>query len=438
MSSPSFISSHFTDPGGMWLIAVGGPSRIGKTALIDHIISKYARIYRRPKSVTSRQRRDGEGLGEYVFVVDAEIERLYAEGKLLNLDVAYGNKYGIDLAHLQQLCQEHIRPIKEIHPQNQDALKNKLDEMIGVLVLPRGGLVRQRENEDHRLEEDAKYYQNVEDKKFDIVLHIDPGDSLDNAAEWLHFAICAAIISKHLPISTASLSNRHGYESLATEFTDDLRPTTRDFHRMSQHFLQDVIARYVRSGQHVLEIGAGRGWLRETFAWPALTYTAVDISFQMLSLSKNRDFRCVASAEYLPFRSAVFDTVFCILMDPFCYPRPLCEIRRVLKRSGYLIFTAPCGEWARRLRPEAAKHMTEFVKMDGSRVTVASFAYSSEQLFELLHACGFEILAMRQLSSGLLGELSTCSAAIREVVGPHEDMPVLNAVIATPAIKEEF
>src|SRR5229473_2284427 len=125
MSLLPLSSPHFADPSGLWLIAIGGPSRTGKTTLINHLVSKYESAYQRPRSFTSREKRNGEGLGEYTFVSDQQIEHLYAKGELLNLDVAYGNKYGIDIAHLRYLCTQGIRPIKEIHPQNQEVLKDK-------------------------------------------------------------------------------------------------------------------------------------------------------------------------------------------------------------------------------------------------------------------------------------------------------------------------
>src|ERR1700685_1432834 len=110
------------------LVAVGGPSSVGKKSLINRLIQKFPHVYQRPRSFTSRPRRSGEDLDEYTFLTRLEIERLHKNGELLNFDEAYGHAYGISKIHLNELCQTGLIPVKEIHPANQPLLRQSVAE----------------------------------------------------------------------------------------------------------------------------------------------------------------------------------------------------------------------------------------------------------------------------------------------------------------------
>ena len=387
------------------LVAVGGPSSVGKTTLINQLIRRRDTVYQRPKSFTSRTRRIGEDGSEYDFLSTEEIKSLHECGALLNLDEAYGNLYGISNSHMRRLCVDGLLPIKEIHPANHEALRNKIDTFISVLVIARTSLQSKRQEDKSRSDVDNEYYSNADPRAFDIVLRFDPTDPIDDVIDSLHCAISAELANKELFASEVAVLNRIGYDSLAAEFTDDFRETTRDFHRLSKDFLVEAIRLYVGPAQDVLEIGPGSGWLRTTLRWPQVNYTAVDISPAMLQWPAHGDQRVLASADRLPFGSMTFDCVFGVLMDPFCYPKALCEIRRVTKRSGHFILVVPCADWSNRIRVAETKDRTEFVRSDGHRVTVASFTHSLRDLSKLLAECGLEIVEERNLSSLSIGRL---------------------------------
>ena len=112
-----------------------------------------------------------------------------------------------------------------------------------------------------------------------------------------------------------------------------------------------LLARYV-NGTSLLEIGTASGrfvGFVERMGWD---YTGIDISAQMLRLSKSNGSKLVqGDGEEIPLRSSIFDTVFCLHTFHFI-PEPLrCieESRRVLKEGGFLVLIFEMDNWLRRL-----------------------------------------------------------------------------------------
>ncbi len=81
-------------------------------------------------------------------------------------------------------------------------------------------------------------------------------------------------------------------------------------------------------------------------------YTGLDISGQMLQLSKNNGCKLVqGDAEEIPVKSSLFETVVCLHTFHFL-PNPIQCIKesyRVLKDGGFLILIFETDNWLRRL-----------------------------------------------------------------------------------------
>jgi guanylate kinase/ubiquinone/menaquinone biosynthesis C-methylase UbiE len=419
------------------LVAVGGPSGCGKTALIDRLIGSHPRIYQRPISFTSREKRQGEEECEYTFVSREEMGNRYAAGDLVNLDSVYGNLYGMSKTSLGSAAVQGRIFIKEIHPANHDKLREAGILLVRVLlIVPTWLTARQNGRGAMRSVEDMMYYRELDPTNFDIVLPLSTSDDLELVAEWFHTAIQAAIATKQMNESDIIAINRLGYEAISPQFSDSQRVTTRDFHRLSYRFFEDAINRYVADDKEVLEVGSGSGWLRTTFPWPDGRYTSTDLAFSMLQGDAHGIRRIVASADHLPFRSLTFDIVFGSLIDPFCYPTALCELRRVLRRDGLMVVTAPSADWSSRLRAPHQRYRTSFEMVDGKSVTVGSFTYSKEELRNLIVNSGFEIVELTELLSTDIPTLSEASPAILKTLG-SSSVAIMNTCIAKPRIRWE-
>ncbi len=112
-----------------------------------------------------------------------------------------------------------------------------------------------------------------------------------------------------------------------------------------------LLAKYVK-GPSFLEVGTATGrfiGFAERMGWD---YTGLDISGQMLRLSKNNGCKLVqGDAENIPVRSSSFDTVVCLHTFHFL-PNPIQCIKesyRVLKDGGHIILIYETDNWLRRL-----------------------------------------------------------------------------------------
>ncbi|MHA1616279.1 MAG: methyltransferase domain-containing protein [Candidatus Njordarchaeales archaeon] len=132
-----------------------------------------------------------------------------------------------------------------------------------------------------------------------------------------------------------------------------------------------------------VEIGVGTGM----FAKALNIEYGIDPAWKPLLLARQRGIKVVQGvAENLPFKSTLFDAAFlivtiCFLREPL---KALLEIRRILKRGGYLIigFIDRNSPWGRfYLRKKERKH--PFYK-------VAKF-YSVEEIEEILKDLDFRI-----------------------------------------------
>lgn len=421
------------------LVAVGGPSGSGKTALIDRLIARYPQLYARPISYTSRKQRLNEGSSEYSFVSRDTILSMSSTGMLLNLDNVYGELYGMAKSSFASAASDSLILVKEIHPAHHDALTPSVDCLVKVLLIgdyDSRPLASSTDNTRHQ--SDQAYYALVDRAAFDIVMKSWQTDALDDIADWFHVAIQSTIETRALAVADLADSIIKGYDDIFDEFSDINRITTRNFHTLSRGFMQGAIHALVREGNAVLEVGPGSGWLRSTFLWPEVNYTAIDISLSMLRHWDHGARRVVASAERLPFRNLSYDFVFASLMDAFCYPLALCELRRVLSRSGHLIITSPSSVWSDRIRPHERKRLTTFRRRNGREVSVPSFTYSHQEFVDFLSRCGFEIVVSESLTSGFLQGERQLSAAILSCVSKlSDDLPILNACIAKPSLPWE-
>lgn len=420
------------------LVAVAGPSGVGKTHIISALLTRWDSFYARPRSYTTRNRREGEETREYVFVSREWLLAQANEGHLANLDEAYGNLYAMARTDLEALLRRGMHAVKEIHPANIPTLRKQYPRLVAVLIRPIHSRQSDRLIPDDRRAADDAFYANLDISAFDVIVTATGSEPSEVLAEDVHVAVSAQLgPGRHFPHPALIDSiNATGYALVAAEFTDDQRPTTSNFHEATYPFFERQIAA-ITSGSVCLEIGPGRGWLRSALIWPSVDYRAVDIARSMLDLipSANIPSHC-SSARNLPFGSRSFDFVLASLADGYCYPAALCEIRRVLNPSGTLVLTAPAVEWARGIRSGPHRDTTRFTLKSGSVVEVFSFTFMLEELLRLLKQCGFAIVSAERIYGRSISAHSTISEALSDSARAQDvsldDLAIINALVATP------
>ncbi|HUD20869.1 MAG TPA: class I SAM-dependent methyltransferase [Candidatus Saccharimonadales bacterium] len=364
---------------------------------------------------------------------------------MLNLDMAYGYVYGMSKKAVHDYISSGCFPVKEVHPRNQPPLRHFYPDLVSVLIIPIAVLQGvdaafwKSYRETDRANEDSSYYRNIDIAPFDIVRPVSELESLAEIATDLHGTTSAvARTGAHYPKpGSIDAINEAGYSEAAAEFTDDLRITTADFHKITRRFLTDKISQYAFDGGSCLEVGCGQGWLRREFEWPDVRYAAVDISAGMIKEMSRHcegDRAVCATARALPFESGTFDLVFASLADPFCYPAALREIRRVIAESGHLVLTAPSAVWSGALRGNAEQQTTRFVLRGSREAEVYSFTYGLNELTSLLRLCGLDLIEARSLKGDSLPCGSQPSPALLTASDKSKtklsDFDVVNAIVA--------
>lgn len=392
------------------LLLVGGMSGIGKTTIINELIEMYD-MYERPISYTTRSRRNDESDREYKFCSEEQMLDAYNDGEFLTIDKVYGNSYAILKSSIDKIIGRHKIPIKEIHPTNHNKIKSLYPNSLSIIIVCYSNITVE---ENLRLIEDVEYYKDLDLSSFDIVFVIDRRDAIDMNCRNFNLKIMNTLkYFNSLPHpGDIDKKNIIGYTKLSKEFTDEKRVTTKNFHDLSADFFKNFLSERIQSPSSVLEIGAGRGWLRKNFDWPAnVNYFCSDISQEMINNCNERK-KHTTSVRFMPFSNGVFDYVIASLADPFFYPEAICEINRVIKLGGLFVFSIPSDMWAKALRKDDLNQTRFYV--NENPIDVYSFTYERKEMISMLNDCGFECIEYNRVLGKSLTKGDTISPAITE------------------------
>lgn len=357
----------------MGFIAVVGQSGVGKTVIIDKLIKMYPVEYKRAKSYTTRAKRN-ECESEYHFISCQEMDELLKKGIIKYVDYAFGSMYAMDVSVFNE---NRADVIKEIHPSNIYKIKEYTSNLITISILPCEDLIC-----DGRARQDDYNYSCFD---ADIVLYNNGKQNIDELAVDLHRKICAYKLQKEMGLPSfkeIDIINKKGYDLIASEFNDEKRITTANFHEASEKFFIKEFLKF-NGSERILEVGSGNGWLAKLLDYD---FQSIDISDKMCCKNLKR----TASASLIPCASNSCDIVFASLCDPFFYPVSIAEMIRILTPNGKLIMSLPSYEWARINRNGDMK--TTFVNSRGDSASVYSFIFNKEQISLLGERIGFGII----------------------------------------------
>lgn len=418
------------------IVLVGGASSIGKTSVVDTLVRIRGDLYSRPLSYTSRPRRPNETESEYTFVSRDEIYRMQGADEILTIDEIYGNLYAISRDSVQAILDRNKIAIKEVHPSNHAKIRQILPRLISVVLFSSDDNPQLSDEQlrGDRRNEDSRYYSNLDPLMFDISFRIDSAQPLANIAQNLHLFIYSQVLTQHYFPSPCLIDsiNTEGYTKVASEFSDEHRITTKNFHDLSYLYFADAIAKYIHKGARYIELGVGRDWLSNILPITDINYTGIDITTEMIKRGRSKH-NIRASARYTGFPCDYFDVAIASLMDPYCYPAALCEIQRILKPGGFFIFSSPSRCWSDGLRTEENPTKTTFLMKDGSRAEVFSFTFTINELRQLLAICGLSITDYWVICGDQLRNQRISPAIIDSAKNLGIDvlnLPILNFVIA--------
>lgn len=156
-----------------------------------------------------------------------------------------------------------------------------------------------------------------------------------------------------------------------------------------------------RLGDHVLELGAGRGAATRELAKRAARVTSLEYDHQSLAVlavrTAHSNVRAIqGDASALPFAAGAFSSSISILMlhhlkSVELQDRAFAEIHRVLRPGGVLLAFEIPDSWFHRLE----HFRSTFVSIDPSTVSARLSAAGFERVTVASRSAGFRIRALR-------------------------------------------
>ena len=116
---------------------LAGPTAVGKGTVVSAVRAHHPRVWV-SVSATTRPPRPGERNGEhYVFVDDAEFDRMIADDELLEWAVVHGRaRYGTPRAPVEEALAAGRRALLEIDLQGARQVRESKPEALFVFLLP--------------------------------------------------------------------------------------------------------------------------------------------------------------------------------------------------------------------------------------------------------------------------------------------------------------
>ena len=183
------------------------------------------------------------------------------------------------------------------------------------------------------------------------------------------------------------------WDTIANEYYSEVHKTSRNFDTIIHIHLPGIISKLHSDGLY-LDLGGGRGRLKELYTNTSFNVVVGDISLAMMKTGKDSPISTCyiqMDAFRIPFKENTFDGIFSLLGDPYSLPDVFEEVLRILKLDGFFFLASPTKIWAENLRPILGIETNQFVfkTRDGRLMKSPSFVYDSKDLQKILLSIGF-------------------------------------------------
>jgi len=141
---------------------VSAPSGSGKTTLLHSLLRTFQDL-KFSVSHTTRQPRGGERDGvDYFFTERAKFKEMADRGEFLEWAEYYGQLYGTSRAFVEQQVASGCDVILDIDVQGAQQVKSRIQDAIGVFILPPSFKELERRLRDRRQESDEAIHKRLE------------------------------------------------------------------------------------------------------------------------------------------------------------------------------------------------------------------------------------------------------------------------------------
>lgn len=118
------------------LTVLSGPSGVGKSTVVAHMRKEHPEVWL-SVSATTRKPRPGEKHGvHYFFVSDEEMDKLIANGELLEWAEFAGNRYGTPRTAVLEHLEAGVPVLLEIDLQGARQVRESMPEALLVFLAP--------------------------------------------------------------------------------------------------------------------------------------------------------------------------------------------------------------------------------------------------------------------------------------------------------------
>ena len=120
----------------MFSVIISAPSGAGKTTLIEKLLIQNP-IFEFAISTTTREKRAGEAEGKnYYYVSYSEFMQMVDSGDFLEWAKVHDNYYGTTKKEVDRIKANSRIPIFDVDVQGARSLRNKLQNVISVFIIP--------------------------------------------------------------------------------------------------------------------------------------------------------------------------------------------------------------------------------------------------------------------------------------------------------------
>lgn len=187
---------------------------------------------------------------------------------------------------------------------------------------------------------------------------------------------------------------RNDYDKIAKQFSDVRKNVYQE--------TVDLIKKYIKRGDRILDLGCGNGRLYSTIVSEKIDYAGIDFSEELIKIAQKKypegDFM-VGDILNLPFPDDHFDKIYSIAVLHHIPSKKLRlqgmrEIRRVLKPEGFLVLTV----WNLRERKNIKKLIYKFILLKFLNKSKLDFGDILKK-WKGVNNCYFHCFKKRELES---------------------------------------
>lgn len=120
-----------------FVFLVSGPSGVGKTTVVNFLLSNFGNELKYSISYTTREKREGEVEGkDYFYIKEEEFKEKIEKGELIEWTFAYGHYYGTPRDKVEEWLKQGYNVLFDLDTKGLFNLKRYFEDIVSVFLFP--------------------------------------------------------------------------------------------------------------------------------------------------------------------------------------------------------------------------------------------------------------------------------------------------------------